>query len=88
MRVPVGAMERAVPRKRDRRECGIMKAKCEDCNVNHAMHILRNGEEVQSLCEVCLKDQLYDLVVNNESIAFEIRQETIGGRSEAVITIA
>lgn len=65
-----------------------MNKMCDECGVNPAMHMLRNGQELKSLCDVCLKDSLYEFVVNSDEISFEQRQEIINRKSESVITIA
>jgi hypothetical protein len=41
---------------------------------NDPIHILRNGEEVENLCEECFKDTLYDLLVSNGRLTVAERQ--------------
>lgn len=41
---------------------------------NEPIHILRNGEEIENLCEECFKDALYDLLLSNKCLTVIIRE--------------
>jgi hypothetical protein len=66
-----------------------MKAKCEDCGVNLSMHMIEEGGERKSLCDVCLKDYLYDIAINAVNpVLIALERATVNGKSEAIITIS
>jgi hypothetical protein len=52
-----------------------MAKQCDE-GCNDAAYVLVNGSERRALCEPALKDELYDLVTNNDDIAFSLTPAT------------
>jgi len=53
----------------------MAKKKCDECEVNDAEFLFVNGEEKSYLCEPSLKDMLFELVTQNDRIAFRSEEK-------------
>jgi hypothetical protein len=58
-----------------------MAKQCDE-GCNDAAYVLVNGSERQALCEPALKDELFDMVTHNDSVAFSLTPAKDGNLPE------